>query len=249
MPASQQTMTMFCRVCDDVLEDGSPYEGAHEDCVEELLWECEACNVMYVQDASGAQQTADVTGYRIRDSYFSEDGLTLCDNCISCCEHCDSVYYDEDNAYNCCPSVDDSVHSYSYRPAFKFYDDRTTDDDKWSRQYTPKPDVLYMGVELEMVRVANCADDFVVRESEDASDPNFFYFKEDGSVGYDGAELVTMPATLEQFAARFPFDTLDWARNAYRVRSFEYESCGFHIHVSRSAFSPTHMWRLSLIHI
>jgi hypothetical protein len=102
------------------------------------------------------------------------------------------------------------------------------------------PGLLYMGVEIEINKLAPIAEEFLdgmTRESRD-----FVYLKEDGSIGVDGAELVTMPATIDAFKKVFPFDELDWARSE-GARSFYYSNCGFHIHVSRSAFTATHMWK------
>ena len=51
-----------------------------------------------------------------------------------------------------------------------------------------------------------------------------------------------MPSTLSAFRKRFPFAALEqWRKDG--ARSYAYSSCGIHIHVSRSAFDPPHMWR------
>jgi hypothetical protein len=107
-------------------------------------------------------------------------------------------------------------------------------------EHHAKPGVLYMGVELEIVKMEDKIYNFLA--SCNLGQELLVYFKEDASIGYDGAELVTMPITIDAFDKLFPFDALDTAR-AKGARSFEYQSCGFHIHVARSAFSPTHMWK------
>ena len=97
-----------------------------------------------------------------------------------------------------------------------------------------------MGVELEIAKMSALAGDFDSMLSPKSRD--FVYMKEDGSLGPDGVELVTMPATLDAFKKMFPFSELDWARLS-GARSYAYPACGFHIHVSRSAFTATHLWK------
>jgi hypothetical protein len=90
------------------------------------------------------------------------------------------------------------------------------------------------------------ADNFY--ESLTPRQKDFMYMKTDGSLSSSGVELVTMPATLEAIKLSFPFSQLDTAREA-GARSFYYNNCGFHIHVSRSAFTATHMWKFAKFQI
>jgi hypothetical protein len=55
-------------------------------------------------------------------------------------------------------------------------------------------------------------------------------------------EIVTMPATLEGFRNMFPFAATDMLREN-GARAWAYTSCGMHVHVSRSAFTASHMWK------
>ena len=60
------------------------------------------------------------------------------------------------------------------------------------------------------------------------------YLKYDGSLD-DGFEIVTMPHTLEEYMTKFPFDGLDELRDS-GFRSWDTDTCGFHVHVSRATF-------------
>jgi hypothetical protein len=51
-----------------------------------------------------------------------------------------------------------------------------------------------------------------------------------------------MPATLAAFEYRFPWEAFEWM-HANGGRGWAYEYCGMHIHVSRSAFSPSHLYK------
>jgi hypothetical protein len=88
-------------------------------------------------------------------------------------------------------------------------------------------------------------DRFLQDAGEDASsEPTFLYLKEDGSLGSEGAEIVTMPSTFDAFRESFPFRALDrWREDG--ARSYAYQSCGLHIHIARSAFDAPHLWRFT----
>lgn len=159
-----------------------------------------------------------------------EDALVCCDPDRQC-DSCGEWWEDEREARGCCGER--FVHHYNYRPTLKFHD---------ANEYTfaPIPGVLYMGAELEMERVTDHLEDWY--EHEDFTFPTFTFWKEDGSLEDNGAELVTMPATLDAMRATFPWRELE-RLHANGARAFHMGTCGMHVHVSRSAFSPTHLWR------
>lgn len=74
--------------------------------------------------------------------------------------------------------------------------------------------------------------------------PDTYIYKHDGSLRC-GAELVTAPAS----AAWWRSDKASWSelfanlrRNGFR--SYDTETCGMHIHISRTAFTPTSLYSL-----
>lgn len=239
----QELQNLFCISCSEVLEElGNIHDSICQQCEEEFASECGACGEVAINYTLLSYESS----LRFRrnrvpntEFYSAEDsGEMLCVDCINSCPNCDSIFQYEDSIADCCePEPPSCINFYSYTPVYRFWDMINGDVDS---SYRAKDDILYMGVELEVAKMTHLAqmfhDDLTTEESV------FLYMKEDGSIGYSGVELVTMPATLDAFKAVFPFDSLDRVR-ALGARSYAYESCGFHIHVSRSAFSATHMWK------
>jgi len=65
------------------------------------------------------------------------------------------------------------------------------------------------------------------------------YLKEDGSLSSAGFEIVTHPATLEYHVKRFPWEDICRVALNYGYRSHDTNTCGLHIHASRSLFGET----------
>jgi hypothetical protein len=254
----QQIEGLLCRCCDAALdvEEYAPdlVMLACEDCRDEYFLECESCYNTYLNYANLPDPNNPVRSslMRIRDqlgmdaSYFVltvDDCETACENCYSSCEGCGEAYTSYDAAQDCCYDGEDErhsavyVHSYSYRPTPKFFTHYCGINTVTNRASN---DVLYMGMEIEVEKMMPHADEFY--SSLTTKQEQFVYMKTDGSLSHNGVEIVTMPGTLDSIRTLFPFDSLDNARNR-GARSFYYGNCGFHIHVSRSAFSPTHMWK------
>ena len=233
---------LTCSICTEIIIEHSEHSNILcSRCDDAYLRSCDTCgDSHYNRTELGwmsiiALRSADLSSVFF---YFTEDGYNVCEDCVWWCPDCNSAYSDESDMLNCCSNRNNSVHFYGYKPGPMFH------DIDYNRVLTVKgvatPGVLYMGIELEVAKMADLADEFHERMSFDERE--FLYMKEDGSLGADGVELVTHPATMDGFKKMFPFESLDWARRE-GARSFAYHSCGFHIHVSRSAFSPTHMWK------
>lgn len=163
----------------------------------------------------------------------TERAAEYCCDPVRQCETCGEWHEDEMDARRCCVSAD--VHCYSFRPTLRFFS-----GNEWTNFAIPKE--LYFGVELEMENVCSNLDAWYVDASEDYDNPTFAFWKEDGSLGSDGAELVTMPATLDAFRHVFPWHALSELHRK-GARAFHTGTCGMHVHVARSAFSAPHMWR------
>jgi hypothetical protein len=161
----------------------------------------------------------------------------LCADCSYSCEECGTTYGDFDASIDCCATGD--VHSWDYRPDLKFF----TSKDDW-RMLRAEPGILYMGIELEVEKMSPHANDFLELANETSYNPHFVYLKSDGSLSSTGVEIVTMPATLDAFKQLWPQHAMDRVRG-YGARSYHYHNCGFHIHVSRTAFTPSHMWKFA----
>ena len=241
----QQAMQgLLCVGCDGVLVEGATSGISTylcETCEVDFSHSCDSCGYEGLSESLvpwERQRAFSGNSIWLTAFYCAQDtGEMVCHDCVYSCDNCGETYQDEQEYLGCCNSGSDSIHCYSYRPTPYFYVYR---DDEVIPLSMYEPGVLYMGAEIEIAKMADLVDDFLENCTRDESD--FLYFKEDASIGDYGAELVTMPATLEAFERIFPFDALDAARDA-GARSFYYPSCGFHIHVSRTAFTATHMWK------
>lgn len=240
---TQQTLEgLMCTLCDEVIRIPADWrEGWCRNC-ECYLTTCSSCEDEFIDssEASGEilrRALHNRIGYRMM--FGAEDsGEYVCSECVYSCDHCDNMYQYENSLIECCRRSD-MIHDYSYTPVYRYYsvpEGSTEVHSTWREA----PDTLFMGIELEIARIYNGVNGFFENCTTEAE--SFVFFKEDGSIGADGAELVTMPATIEAFKEIFPFDALDVAR-ANGARSYRYASCGFHIHVSRRAFKPSHMWK------
>jgi hypothetical protein len=254
----QQTIVgMFCRVCEEMLdveEDSEVLERMTcESCRDEYFMECQACCETYVNYNTmpvsithpvrvGVMGVRDTIG--MNGSYFVrtvDDDEIACESCYTSCSGCGEAYTSWDAAQECCYEEEDevatSVHSYGYRPSPRFFTHYYSVNTVTNRA---SPEVLYMGMEIEVEKMMAHADEFYNALTD--KQEQFVYMKTDGSLSSSGVEIVTMPGTIDAIKSVFPFDALDVARNR-GARSFYYSNCGFHIHVSRSAFTATHMWK------
>lgn len=242
----QQTLSgLMCALCSEVLDTEDTSVHSTEICAGcddgHNVW-CDVCQEhMYSEDEFTMAQRRIARAMGVRFAVFitaNDSGESVCLECAYNCEGCGEYYQWEDNWQACCETNGNrNVHHYGYRPNFKFY---SAEGLSLTTAWRAVPGVLYMGVEIEAIKLANLSDFMYGQMNADEKD--FIYLKEDASIGYDGAEIVTMPANLQAFESQFPFDALDKVR-VLGVKSFAYSSCGFHIHVARTAFSATHMWK------
>ena len=196
---------------------------------------CDEC-VAYCEDCNDAFS---------RDEIVEHNGGLVCHACaMPRCERCCERWETEWEAEACCRV---GVHDYSFRPDFLFWHmkDGTLTNSLAVRSgfdFVAPTDELFLGIELETECGADAWEQFLADAGEDWEEPSFVYGKNDGSLDESGIELVTMPATMDAFMQRFPWDALQrWNGNG--ARSFYRGSCGLHIHVSRSHFTPMHLWR------
>ena len=136
------------------------------------------------------------------------------DNNVYTCDDCCIEYWDGDG-HEC--EVDESViHSYSYRPSPFFFG---------KGQY-------YLGFELEVE--ARNESRYAGAEIAQNELGSHAYMKDDGSLS-DGFEIVTHPHTLSDYQTNFNWEfTSKLKREGFR--SWNTDTCGLHVHVSRTAF-------------
>lgn len=197
-----------------------------QDCYENHTFWCERCEESYDNN----------------HDYCRVDGDIWCESCASnaayWCESCEE--YRRGDSCDACEDDDPALlHNYSFKPNPIFHGD-------------PKSN-LYMGFELEMELNNINSSDYreAIEESRALQDSNICYLKSDASIRGVGFELVTHPHTLAAYDRQTAlWDYIERLRVEYGARSWDTESCGLHVHVSRAAFkSGAHTHRfLSLIY-
>jgi hypothetical protein len=252
-PGIQQVMTqLFCWSCNDALTDDNSSDLVTpmcQGCVDENMVWCEMCGEIGISGNSSLAYQAHQHNRR-HGTEIPTESFFYCEDagewrCSGDSYHCDcgEVYAYEDNWSSCCNETS-AVHNYGYSPAFMYYAPTMVDDklDFTARSYYAKKGTLYMGVEIEVEKAYDLADNFLDKAKEDAENPRFLYLKSDGSLDHSGMEIVTMPATLESFMHMYPIDAIQWLRNM-GARAWNRSRCGMHVHLARSAFTPSHLWK------
>ena len=191
-------------------------------------------NRFVCEDCSNDYYACDHCGGLFSDCYLAVNTvpLTLCDYCYGyhyfTCADCGEVYYHEDGEYvdDCCYCRDcadnyrNCILPYSAKPSPMFLGEG----------------VGYYGLELE---IDNGEDKQDAARDIQAAGGDHIYIKEDGSLSCDGMEIVTHPATLEYHVNHFPWTDICEAALSYGYRSHGTDTCGLHIHASRSLFGET----------
>ena len=165
--------------------------------------------------------------YELRGSMRQWEGERYCEGCYSSnvysCEDCNYLYWDGDN--HDCPNdehEDESViHSFSYKPSPYFFGEAK----------------YHLGFELEVETRSQSPSRYSGAETAQDELGAHAYMKEDGSLN-DGFEIVTHPHTLSEYRSNFNWHALDKLRRQ-GYRSWSTETCGLHVHISRTAFGIT----------
>jgi hypothetical protein len=206
-----------------------------EGCWEDHSWTCRRCDYCYDGDRIGYNT---VFGESWREDW--------CEHCISdnahYCDNCDEYSSDDYEGCMRCGDNEDSrgvVHAYSHKPNPIFHGS--------------EPNNLYMGFELETELNNTTSGGYreAVALVKPLEESGVCYLKSDSSICGTGFEIVTHPHTLSAYEqANELWDYIEKLRTDYKARSWDTDSCGLHVHVSRSAFkSGAHTHRfLSLIY-
>jgi hypothetical protein len=193
---------------------------------------CNGCNDIYRYN-----------GEWINEEYMEYNGLVWdCNNELA---HIDDVYYwESDGDYHHSPESDDDdddddddsdmdsacINSYSYRPSMKFH--------KLSNENENAP---FFGIELEVER--KNSNGLKHKYMAGKIDHEHWYFKTDGSLT-DGFEIVTHPMTfnyIKNCESTFSDSLKLLVENGYN--SYDANTCGMHIHISKNNFTTWHLYR------
>ena len=221
-----------CEHCDSIGSDSDDWYSVGnqywcESCFNDDAFTCERCDEAYYAE-------------RVSNASVRDVGEHWCEYCISdyanYCDECDE--YNSDSC-DCSNNRAGQVHQYSYKPNPVF------------KGYTRNS--LYMGFELEMEFPNASSDEYTraIQEVTPLEEDNVCYLKADGSIRGLGFELVTHPHSLSAYEqADSLWNYIETLRTTYGARSWDTDTCGLHVHVSRNAFlrgAHTHRF-LSLIY-
>jgi hypothetical protein len=230
-----------CDNCDDIGRDLSltrvnTRDGEQcwcEGCNDDTFY-CERCNEYY-------------SDYYCR--YEVRRHGTVCDGCredigtFECTECNDEwpmeyrVNGEDDSDDWMCTSCDERggshIHSYSYRPRAVFK--------KADNEHVKDVGQLYFGIELEVERNgSNTSKSDMAKLIENDA----YYLKNDGSLS-DGFEIVTHPMTFSfiQQNKSIMFSKMLSLLSSNGYRSYDSDTCGMHIHLSKRAFGTWQLYR------
>lgn len=251
-----------CAICGEWVDEDDTYETREgdiicADCYDEGFGTCADCGAIVPLDElvtvnHGWRDEADVCSSCLEDysrcdvcdEYVSDNHIAdsnwehvICDGCADdgrfhLCSDCGAIidtFYEDysttDFDYYCsgCKRDRTKVHPYSYKPAPIIYRRRTEEH------------ALIFGVELEVDRGHSASD---LADDLDALDLPI-YCKEDGSLGGEGVEIVTHPATLACHANDVGWQEITDACLRHGYTSHNTSTCGLHVHVGREELGAT----------
>jgi hypothetical protein len=211
---------------------------------------CEDCSDNNIGTCDGCSSTILVGGTcaGINSSHVTISDETYCGSCqtefivwcasCACAIHNEAAQWDDSSEDYYCDlcyaDLDYSsgrIHYYSYTPVMKF---NTAD---------PKR-LLHIGLELELSFSERANLNGLLDDLEMDDLDWFFYAKEDSTIDH-GFELVTHPFQLAWMRKERLLDVIENIEDSIDKHS---DSCGTHIHMSKKAFTPAHLWKFLRLH-
>lgn len=133
------------------------------------------------------------------------------------------------------------VHNYSFVPPLSFRQVVAGEEVRTDEAITGTP---YLGMELEMEDAMPHARKILDLFHGDCEN---VWLKPDGSLGINGLELVTHPATLDWYKEHFDWDALG-ELSKLGCRAYHTNTAGIHVHISSDAFTPVHLFKFLAFH-
>ena len=242
-----------CEDCQESMIYGSEY------CIDDYIY-CESCydNNTFTCDWCSSVEHID-------NKHSDDVDTELCANCYedsyACAEcgnfmHSDDIYMAEDYIY--CESCfydnfsycEDCGETTGRENLYDGYCDWCREDMQCNgiiKDYMYKPEPvffgksnLYFGIELEIEHVEGYKENADMAEE---LEHDSLYFKEDGSLS-DGFEIVTHPMSYQYLKEQKEFFAgIFNALISDGYRSYNTNTCGIHIHLSKKAFSTIHLYK------
>lgn len=198
---------------------------------------CEYCfNRYYTYCAIRGREIAQSDCQSFEGDYCCEDCFNnhhgYCDNCQEYYPLDELTYSDENDCYLCgnCYVETTTIQSYSFKPKPEFFKNKNEKNEKFN-----------FGLELE---VENSKENISNDEMAKAIEEKYWYFKYDGSLD-NGFEIVTHPFTYNYYKSTLKekFENLLNKLKSNGFSSYASNTCGIHIHLSKDAFSTTHLYK------
>ena len=209
----------YCQRCEDGMNNDDSHTVDHNEswceyCYENYTFYCESCSDTYSGDCMYVQDTPYCESCYSDECYWCDD----CEEAFRSDDRCDC--YNNDGSRCCRSGRTGFVHDYSCKPSPIF---------KGTSKHN-----MYLGFELETeLRDAEGGARFASSRLDGLA-----YLKHDGSIG-NGFEIVTHPHTHQEYRenSKLLWDTIDTLRKDYHARSWDTDTCGLHIHLSRKGFN------------
>lgn len=199
--------------------------------------------ITHVDNCEASCGIFEYQGDYITDGYMERNSLIFdVDGDIA--HHDDVYYWESDGEYHHEPEDEDDydnngeyrntrdsiIQSYSYKPVTKFC--QLTNDN----ENTP-----FFGIELEVER--RNSESIKHKDMAELIKNEHWYFKTDGSLT-DGFEIVTHPMTFNYIKnASNSFESALKLLVENNYNSYNANTCGMHIHISKKVFSTWHLYR------
>jgi len=242
-----ETGAILCPDCSSTCEDCGHVLAP--DCMsEDVDGRCVSCARNY-EACSGCSDITHQDDLRSGYCESCREDMICCEGCGQYVQQDSSQYHEGTDCYYCesCYPARESrlIHDYGYRPDPEFRRaegsptfNRSLPAGHYGRTRRPIPSgYMYLGVEIE-VEATRGAD---VEEGAETVPTDRYYCKHDGSLS-NGFEIVSHPATWEWWrTADLGFtDTL----REMGFRSYNTDTCGMHVHVSRNVLSQLDIYKL-----
>ena len=251
---TQAVQPLICRVCNEPINGEVMHINGLAvcvDCYNEQTAACQICghidfNSNFQRDGLGRRLCRDCLDRLLRcqqcqrlfPSYLCAEvnGSYICSYCLNryywWCDTCNDYHITGSNCPQAQGEAQTELYEYGYEPDYRFYSLPEEGKDKGRR--------LFIGIELE---TEICNDNSTAYYLRQISDNPYVYAKYDGSL-HDGIEFVSMPCTFDYLKKHF--DEV-WGKvlNLRRkgLSSYNTSTCGLHISLSKSAFSPLQIYK------
>lgn len=216
-----------CYECGDYFERDDLTEAFRhsycEDCFNDNFHRCSECEDIIWRDD---------TRFHNDDAYCSDcydDNFFACVDCGRTFEHTDSITYNDELYCSRCVPRDRAIHVHGYKPRPEFLGRKGP----------------HFGIELEVADY----NDNVEENSEELLEKigHFAYLKEDCSIencGHCGFEIVTHPISWDWIHSHQKDMDHIFALAEKGFRSYETNTCGMHVHVSKRDISNLQVYKL-----